>query len=286
MSRFTDEFTRLVKETGLNIFRLTEIKDGVPTTVRFCETNRCNDSYSVAKAFVVTAIGLCADRGLLSVDEKLTDIFPEYGSVIKDEHWRGATVHNALTHRLGLPGGYLDIDALPASQFGSDFLKYVFETKLDCAPGEERKYTDAVFYLLGRVAEKKSGIPLDRFLWEHLLTPLGFAEAAWSTCPLGHPMGATGLYIDTADMAKLGQLYLDGGVWNGQRIISKEWVDTVLEREYEFHWNGAHTAYGKGGMFGQNLTVIPGKNRVVAWHGYVTDGDLGALHRFVETYES
>ena len=285
MCSFTDALSDRIKEGGYNIFRLTVIEDGAPTTVRFQETNRCNDSYSVAKAFVVTAIGVCADRGLLTVDEKLTDIFPEYRSAVKDERWFGATVHNALTHRLGLPGGYLDIDALPTAQFGKDFLKYVFETGLDCAPGEERKYTDAAFYLLGRVVEKKSGLPLDRFLWEYLLAPLDFAEAAWSTCPLGHPMGATGLYVDTADMAKLGELYLDGGEWNGERIISKEWVDTVLEREYEFHWNGAHSAYGKGGMFGQNLTVIPDAKRVVAWHGYITDGDTGELHRFTEEYE-
>ncbi len=284
MSRFTDEFTKLVRDGGYNLFRLTEIKNGEATTVRFCETNRGNDSYSVAKAFTVTAIGVCVDRGLLTTEEKLTDIFSEYRPVIRDERWDSATVHDALKHRLGLPGGYLDIDAQPAAGFGKDFLKYVFETELLCAPGTERRYTDAAFYVLGRVVEKKSGLPLDRFLWENLLTPMDFAEAAWATCPMGHPMGATGLYIDTADMAKLGQLYLDGGKWNGEQLISKQWVDTVLEREYEFSWNERHTAYGKGGMFGQNLMVIPCQNRVVAWHGYLNRSS-GELHRFSEEFE-
>ena len=284
MSRFTDEFTKLVRDHGYNLFRMTEIKDGEATTVCFCETNRCNNSYSVAKAFTTAAIGVCVDRGLLSTEEKLTDIFSEYRPVIRDGRWHSATVHDALKHRLGLPGGYLDIDAQPMSGFGRDFLKYVFETQLLCEPGAERRYTDAAFYVLGRVVEKKSGMPLDRFLWENLLAPMDFAEAAWSTCPMGHPMGATGLYIDTADMAKLGQLYLDGGKWDGERLISKEWVDAVLEREYEFSWNERHTAYGKGGMFGQNLMVIPGQNRVVAWHGYLNRSG-GELHKFSEEFE-
>ena len=261
--------TKHIRDYGYNLFRVTEIKDGEPVTVRLCETNRCNNSYSVAKAFTTAAVGVCRDIGVLETDEKLLDIFSEYRSAVTDERWFSATVHDALKHRLGLPGGYLDIDAQPMSSFGSDYLDYVFRTPLDCAPGQERTYTDAAFYVLGRVVEKKSGTGLDKFLWEHLLAPMDFAEAAWATCPEGHPMGATGLYIDTADMAKLGQLYLDGGVYNGRRLLSEDWVGTVLEREYEFTWNAKHTAYSKGGMFGQNLIVVPGKRRVIAWHGYL-----------------
>lgn len=284
MSRFTEGFAACVRENGLNVFRMTEIKDGVSETVEFTETNRCQDSYSVAKAFTVAAVGCCFDDGALSTDERIADIFPEYRVCMADERWRDATLHHALKHTLGVPGGCLDIDALPAGSFSDDFLKYLFSLPLNNAPGEERAYSDGAFYLLGRAVEKKAGEPLDRFLWKRLFSPMDFAEAAWSACPQGHPMGATGLYLHSSDMAKLGQLFLQRGEYAGKRLLSEEWVDTVLEREYEFAWNPEKTAYGKGGMFGQSLTVIPGQNRVVAWHAYLTDKSTGPIFEYMQNF--
>ena len=83
-------------------------------------------------------------------------------------------------------------------------------------------------------------------------------------------MGATGLYVRTDDMVKLGVLYLNGGRWNGQQIISGEWVQTALTREYEFHKTGYGESYGKGGMLSQMLLVVPEKKLAVAWHGFGT----------------
>ena len=96
---------------------------------------------------------------------------------------------------------------------------------------------------------------------------------AWSRCPLGYPMGATGLYIYTEDMAKLGELYLRGGVWKGERILSEEWVKLCMQRSYEFANICSGKAYGKGGAFGQMLVYIPEQERVVAWHSF-GGGDL------------
>jgi CubicO group peptidase (beta-lactamase class C family) len=116
--------------------------------------------------------------------------------------------------------------------------------------------------------EKVAGEPIDNFLWHELFTPLGFKEMAWSRCPMGHPMGATGLYIRTSDMVKLGAIYLYGGEWKGHRYLSEEWVNIVLTRGYEMRpIDEATGAYGKGGMHGQKLAVMPQQRRVVAWHG-------------------
>ena len=82
---------------------------------------------------------------------------------------------------------------------------------------------------------------------------------------MGHCMGATGLYIRTTDMTKLGAVYLNGGCYHGERILSKKWVDTVFERGYELRPCEAG-AYRKGGMRGQMLAIFPRQNRVVAWH--------------------
>ena len=82
---------------------------------------------------------------------------------------------------------------------------------------------------------------------------------------MGHTMGATGLFLRVEDVVKLGALYMYGGVWKGRRLLSEQWVNTVLENQYEFAPKGAGRAYGKGGMLGQNLMVVPKQQRVVAW---------------------
>jgi len=229
----------------------------------------------------MTAIGMLCDDGLLDVSEKIVDIFADELVPDMDEKWKNMTVHHVLKHSCGFPVNYLDID----SQSGAfreidDYLEFVFNTKLLYAPGESRTYSDAAYYLLSRVVSKKTGMHLDAFLWERLFYPLGFAEVSWSTCPKGYPMGATGLYIYTEDMVKLGEVYLNGGEYHGKRIISKEWVDAVLKREYEFHKVCGGKGYGKGGMLGQMLVFLPEDNRAVAWHSYKGESLLDWIENY------
>ncbi len=262
------------QKLGGTFYKITEICDGKIDTVTLNPANACQNSYSVAKAFTTTAIGMLRDDGLLSTDERIVDIFADELPEGMDPAWQEMTVHHLLTHTCGFPVGYQDIDAIDPNTFGTpDYLEYLFKTKLDYIPGQGNAYSDAAFYLLGRVVSQKTGEKLDEYLWPRLFYPMGFREVAWSCCPKGYPMGATGLYIYTEDMAKLGDLYLHGGVYNGQRLISEAWVETVKSRGYEFHNLKDGKAYGKGGAFGQMLLFMPERNSVMAWHSYC-GGDL------------
>ena len=273
MSKYLEYLQAEAQRVGGTFYKITEIYKGKIETVTLNPGNACQNSYSVAKAFTTAALGMLYDQGILDVQERMVDIFADELPDGMDDKWQHMTVHHALTHTCGFPLGYLDIDAVDSTVFGKDYLQYLFKTKLDFVPGEKWAYSDAAFYLLGRVVSKKTGEKLDDFLWTRLFYPLGFREMAWSRCPLGYPMGATGLYIYTEDMAKLGELYLRGGVWNGQRILSEEWVKTCQQRSYEFANICSGKAYGKGGAFGQMLVYIPEQERVVAWHSF-GGGDL------------
>ena len=99
---------------------------------------------------------------------------------------------------------------------------------------------------------------------------------------MGHPMGATGLYIRTVDMVKLGQVYLNGGTYGGTRIISEDWVKLTLDNGYELN-KMKENSYGKGGMNGQQLWVFPEKNHVIAWHGHHRHNP--DLHQWVLDYK-
>ena len=286
MGRFQTELGEFLKDKPWNVIRAAEIRGEDEIDVLECaEANRCQNVYSVAKTFAMTAAGILWDKGELSLEERIVDILRDEipGSGV-DERWGRVTVEMALRHRAGLPGGFLDIDVTPVSEFGRDFLAHTMTFPLAYTPGEEERYSDGAFYLISRVAEKKSGKKLDDFLWEELFWKLGYQEAAWSRCPLGHPMGATGLYISAEDMAKLGFLYANGGLWRGERLLSREWIDLVFRKEMALGPDETGTMYTKGGMYGQTLIVLPGERRAAAVQ---SDGaDTGRIAAWIRDHRA
>ncbi len=289
MSVFLNDMSEFCKNIEANIYYIGAVENGSFDAERIAvnESNNCSDMYSVAKVFTVTAVGLLYDRGLIGLEEKVCDILgDELCPEGMDERWRSVTVDMALQHHTGLNWGFLDIDAADPTLFGKDYLKYLLSAPLVCSPDEKWIYTDAAYYLLSRLVEIRAGENMDDLLREHIYNPLGFREAAFSRCPEGHAMGATGLYVRADDTAKLGALYLHGGMWQERRVISQEWVDIVLKRSYELspQLNGLYGAYGKGGMYEQMLLVIPEKNRVVAWQGFNRNHINDTLIKFAVEY--
>ncbi len=267
-----DRLAERAKSGACTYYKITLVEKGVSQTVVVTPANGAQNSYSVAKAFTVTAIGMLVDRGLLRVEERVCDILREVLPSGIDPLWEPMTVHHLLTHSAGFAGGSLDIDAENQTDIaGEDYLGYLFGTGPEYAPGTERRYGDAAYYLLSRVFSAKIGEKMDDYLLRHLFFPLGFREMAWSKCPKGYPMGATGLYVYTEDLAKLGILYLNRGVYEGKRLLSAEWVDTVLREGYEFSRTPGG-GYGKGGMYGQMLVFYPEQGRVLAYHSFGGEG--------------
>lgn len=283
MSIFLEKCAAYLKEKGSSVIRISEIhNNSEPETYEDHPENPLQNVYSVAKTFTMTAIGLLYDKGLVSVDDKITDIFADELPVSMDERWRDCTVEMALVHSLGLPGGFLDIDVNPYRKFGNDFLKYMFEYPLEYDPGTQSKYSDGAFYLLARIAEKKCGMPLEDFMRKELFSAMDIGEIAWSHCPQGHAMGATGLYIHSSDAVKLGALYLDKGVYNGNRLLSEEWAMLAMDKEYALGWDEDRVICAKGGMCGQKLIICPSQNRCVMMESF--GGNTGYLEEFIKQY--
>ena len=227
----------------------------------------CN-CYSVAKAFTVTAIGMLYDKGLITPETLVVDILKNYIPNDMDEKWYKVTIHDVLLHKVGFGTGLLDIDCDDASQYLTlDYLNIVLSTKLKYEPGTTHQYTDAAYYLLSRIVYELTSIDLEDFLRPVLMDKMRFKELAWSKCPYGYSIGATGLYIRTEDMVKLGILYLNKGIWMGERIISEKWVDLVISNCYEFHYIG-NGWYAKGGMCGQFLMFNYNLGKALACHSY------------------
>ena len=254
-----------IRDTGAHLFSLTAIENGEAQTFTFNPANPCNDTYSVSKAYTMTAIGLCYDRGLVKPAAKITDLFADSIPTDIDPTWHKVTVDDVLRHRMGIEKGFLDIDVEDINDYPTrDFLSIIFNTKLTVEPGEHYCYSDAAYYLLSRVVTRVSGEAMDDMLMRDIFLPTGCREAAWSKCPQGYAMGATGLYTRSIDIARLGQIYAHGGMWGDRRILSEEWVKLAMERSYSLNLR-SNGAYTKGGMRGQMFYFNPETGRSVGW---------------------
>lgn len=262
-----DQIVRDMEALRLNLYDFALYTPSGIRMHRFQPCSNCLNSYSVAKLFVVTALGMLFDEGKIRMDDPIHRYFeiPKSAS----PRWQRVTIEHAVTHRIGFSEGFLDIDTEDTTAYPhEDYLEIVFGHPLAYEPGEHEQYSDAAYYLLSRLVSEVSGERLDAFVRRRLLAPLRFQEAAFSCCPLGHPIGATGLYIGAADMVKLSALYLEGGVWQGERLLSREWVDMAIGRHYEIHPYGERGLMGKCGMYGQAALFSKERRFAVAWHAH------------------
>ena len=271
-STLLEALTNTAKVKNLPVISISVSNaDGKLESSNIMAGNPCQNCYSVTKVYCVTAIGMLYDEGKIEVTDTIGEIFADeiatYG--IDANKWADITIHDVMRHRAGFKvGGLLDIDSQDATKWASqDYLKLTLEAEL--TGNKDYKYTDAAFYLISRVVSKISGENLDIFLAKRLFNKTDCREYAFAECPQGYPIGATGLYIRSADVAKLGRIYLDGGKYGDEQIISKEWVDMVIENSYELGKSG--TGYAKGGMRGQYLYINFDKNVAAAWHSYDPD---------------
>ncbi len=278
MSNLLKDLDNIATNNQINTYCISVSTADRIETLKRIPSNPCQNCYSVAKAFCVTAIGMLYDEKKLTLDTTVSDIFldelKQYE--IPAQKWENVTIDNIMRHEIGFSEGFLDIDTEDITKYPTDdFLFMVLDRELPYAPGEKRVYSDAAYYLISRIVTKISGKKLDDFLMDRLFKKIGCREVAWSKCPENYPVGATGLYLRTEDVVKLGRIYLNGGVWNGERLFSEEWVKIVLKRGYEFGKRGQ--GYAKGGMRGQCLYINYKDNVAIAWHSFDPDGKSKAF---------
>ena len=274
---YTERIFDFAAKHAEGMYRITVTENGASRSLEIAPSNQTNDCYSVSKLFTATAVGFLYDEGKISLDERIVDIFREELPAGADPRLSLVTVDMVLRHAWGIAKGFLDIDQEDVAAYetlygtGSDFLKIALSARLPLIPGTTAVYSDAAYYLLSRIVTQKAGVELYDYLRERLFNPLRFAEAAWSKCPLGYSLGATGLFIRTGDMAKLGQLYLDHGLFQGARILSPQWCGLATERGYSLDRCNPG-CYSKGGLYGQLLYIDFPHRLAVAWTGYDVTG--------------
>ena len=243
-------------------------------------------SLSVAKSFDTTLIGMAVQDGSIkSVDEPITDYIPELAA--RDERFRAITIRHLLLMASGLR-----FDAERFGSLGDDSLTYAFddlrhlaltETEIVEPPGSRFVYNHYNPLLLGLILERTTGKPVTEYLQEKLWTPLGMEYGgSWSldSEKSGFEKMETGINARAIDFAKFGRLFLKQGEWNGQQLVSSEWVaqatrDSGLLKDAPFYYGymwwgkncGGRADFFADGDYGQLIYVSPTKNLIIVRNG-------------------
>lgn len=181
----------------------------------------CKYTFSACKSVTSLAVGLLVGDGLLSLDDKVEDLFASRAGTIR-RHLRDLTVEHLLTMQAGVL--FSEAEALTETDWVRRFLSAAQKGE----PGSEFYYNSLNTYLLSAIVCRKTGKSLTDFLQERLFAPMGITDVLWEKCPAGIEKGGWGLYIRPEDMAKLAQLVLDGGVWNGEQLLSRAYLSNAL----------------------------------------------------------
>ncbi|NOK38443.1 serine hydrolase [Corallococcus exercitus] len=175
------------------------------------------ETMSATKGVVALAIGLLIDEGrIASADAPVSTFFPEWKQGRKAQ----VTLRHLLNHTSGLEAQRTAMDIYRSP----DFVRYALEAEVVDAPGSRFFYNNKAVNLLAGVVERASGEKLDAYLRRRLFAPLGIRDVAWQKDPAGNPLGMSGLRMHPLDFAKLGQLLLQRGQWQGRRILSEAWI--------------------------------------------------------------
>lgn len=227
-------------------------------------------SHSLCKSIVSMAVGLAAEEKIVFLTEKVAPIFREELPKSPHKLMKNVTVRDLLTMSSGVT--FNEAKAVMSKNWVRDFLssEVVFQ------PGTDFHYNSMNTYMLSAIVCKRSGTSLTEYLNKRVFRPLGIKNFYWEKCPRGIEKGGWGLYMTVFDYAKLGQLYLDGGVWDGKRIISENWVKASVSRQivkgespcrqgYGYQiWLTRNGGYVFSGMLGQNVFVFPQRDMVIA----------------------
>jgi CubicO group peptidase (beta-lactamase class C family) len=232
---------------------------------------------SVTKSITSLIFGIIRSEGYIdALDETLYSIIPAKfpSDVIK----QSITLHHLLTMTSGI---WFDNDVFSVEIYvgkPSDPIKYILKKPIYANPGEQFYYRDCDPHLVSYVIQKMTGKTLEKWAKERLFDPLEIRDYYWDSDHTGITMGAHGLHLKPRDMAKIGQMVLENGHWNGIQIVDSTWIATSTQKQietshqtepyvwdYGFYWWivprwQAFTTWGHGGNF---IFIVPGKDMVI-----------------------
>ena len=251
----TDAYAQAEQFSGLK--SLVVAKDGAIIKERYWGTARTyttHDVRSVTKTVTGLLIGIAIDKGFIqSVDQTIGEFLtPLYPNMSQDK------ANIKIRHLLTMSSGFSWNELSSAAEYGNWFnspnqVQYILDRPLAAKPGQTFTYNSAALHLLSVILTRATNMSTYDFASQYLFSPLGMGQTYWEKDHQGYNNGAAGLNINPHDMIKIGQLILNRGEFNGQRIVSSQWIDQECTTQISTKNSQPYgPAYGFGLWIGQN----------------------------------
>jgi CubicO group peptidase (beta-lactamase class C family) len=256
--------------------------------------------YSCSKSFTSTAVGFAISEKLLSINDKVISFFPASLPDTVKPYLAKLTIRDLLTMSVGQ-----DPDPTSVIPFtSSNWVKSFLATPIKNEPGTKFLYNTMATYTLSAIIQKVTGQKVVDYLKPRLFNPLGITGIDWEVDKQGINTGGWGLRVKTEDLAKMGQVYLQKGIWDGKQLLPKGWVEEATTFKidqapgvaqskkdssdwmqgycYQF-WRCRHNAFRADGAFGQYIIVIPNQDAVIAITSETADmqGELNLVWQYL-----
>jgi len=229
--------------------------------------------HSLSKSFTSTAVGLAIAEGKLSLDDEVLKFFAEDAPAEPSKNLKAMRVRDLLIMSTG------HTDELKLRELKEPWVKAFLAHPVPHKPGTHFMYNTPATYMQSAIVQKVTGQTVLDYLRPRLFEPLGIENPEWPTSPQGITQGGFGLKVRTEDVAKLGQLYLQKGQWEGKQLVPAEWVAMATAKQtsngsnpksdwdqgYGFQfWRCRNGAYRGDGANGQYCIVLPEQDVVIA----------------------
>jgi CubicO group peptidase (beta-lactamase class C family) len=223
--------------------------------------------YSVTKSVIGTLTGIACKEGLLdSPSHRVLDFLDQPNIANVDQRKEAITVQNLLDMTSGIEWTEQVGSIIPATatdgQMGNslDWVKFVLDRPMPSPPGDIFNYNSGNPHLLSAILTKLTGMSALEYAKAKLFSPLGISDVSWSFDAQGISTGGWGLYLQPRDMAKIGNLYLHNGMWEGKQLLPPEWVNKVSQPTADTHLRG----FLQGFWYSNFFWVLPDKHVYMA----------------------
>ena len=286
MRELIDALVRSAEREGMELYGVHIHRRGAEPVERRLRSDDRVNVRSVSKTFTSVALGIAEAEGRLALDDPALKYYPELaGSAAPGLDQ--VTLRHLLTMTSGSPHSWCDGEPVMVPDLAADF----FATPLVHEPGTYFRYTGIGPYVAARALRAATGANVRDYLLPRVFTPLAIHNPQWHTCPLGHPVAASALYLRTSELARFGRLLLDKGRHEGRQLvpagycarIATETVPTVKDPAGEaFRLSDSYglgvwctpgeKTYKMAGLYGQLCIICPAEEAVVTVTAHVEGG--------------
>lgn len=242
---------------------------------------------SVTKSIAATVVGIALAGTPGALDRPFMEFLPGRAPANADPRLARATLRDLLTMRSGIEWHESDrpLDGTNTTvqlEKSPDWIAFTLSQPMDAEPGTRWVYNSGGSALMAGIVREVTGRHIDEYAREVLFLPLGISDFHWKKSPAGVPDTEGGLYLRARDLARIGELYLADGVWNGRRILPEGCVRDATSRhvtgvgpgwDYGYQWwltsRGGRDVWAGRGFGGQLLIVVPSTKTVAvvtAWN--------------------